>query len=260
MYCLRLFGANFSLSLRRSLAFRTNLVFEFFVSVTGIGAGLLALGLVFEQTSSLGGWTRGESIVLLGTFQIVSGLLWTFIEPNLGWFQNQITDGKLDDILLQPAPSLFMATLGTCSPLSLSQVITGAIVLGIGVNDLDHAVGGGDVLAWFALVAIGFTLTWAARVVLASLAFWAPGLSQDVMFGALWQFGRYPVSIYRQPIRFTLTFVLPLAFVATLPARALTRGVEPIVLAAAILVGPMAIALVSRMWHAGLRRYTSATS
>lgn len=260
MHCLRLFGANISLSLRRSLAFRVNLVFELFVSVIGMGAGLIALSLVFEQTSSLGGWSRGESIVLLGTFQIVSGLLSTFIEPNLGWFQNQMTAGKLDDILLQPVPSLFLASLGMCSPLALSQAATGAIVLVIGVNDLDHAIRGSDVLAWLALLAIGTILTWAARVVLASLAFWAPGLSQDVMFGALWQFGRYPVSIYRQPIRFTLTYVLPLAFVATLPARALTRGVEPIVLGFAILIGPIAIGLVTVIWQAGLRRYTSATS
>jgi ABC-2 type transport system permease protein len=120
------------------------------------------------------------------------------------WFQNQITAGKLDDILLQPVPSLFLASLGRCSPLALSQVATGAIVLVIGVNDLDHAISGGDVLAWLALLANEAIVTWAARVVMASLAFWAPGLSQDVLFGVLWQFGRYPVSIYRQPIRFTL--------------------------------------------------------
>jgi len=260
MHCLRLFGASISLSLRRSLAFRVNLVFEFFVSVIGVGAGVLALGLVFEQTSTLGGWTRGESIVLLGTYQVVTGLLWTFIEPNVAWFQNQVTAGKLDDILLQPVPSLFMATLGTCAPRALYQVVTGAVVLMLGVGDLGYAVNAGDALAWLALVAVGVAITWAARVTLASLAFWAPGLSQDVMFGAVWQFGRYPVSIYCQPIRFTLTFVLPLAFVATLPARALTRGIEPAIFLAAVVAGAAAIAVVSRIWQAGLRRYTSATS
>jgi ABC-2 type transport system permease protein len=260
MRSLRLFGAIFSLSLRRSLAFRTNLVFEFLVSVIGIAAGLAALSLVFEQTSSLGGWSRGEAIVLLGTYQIVSGILWTFIEPNVAWFQNQVTAGKLDDILLQPAPSIFMASLGSCSPLALSQVITGGVVLAIGLREIDNPPGPDNVAAWLAMVAVGIALTWSSRVLLASLAFWAPALSQDVLYGALWQLGRYPVSIYRQPIRFALTFVLPVAFVATLPAHVLTRELEPVLIAAGLAVACAAMLGVWMVWNAGLRRYTSATS
>lgn len=260
MHCVRLFGAIFSLSLRRSLAFRMNFVFELAVSVLGIGAALAALALVFEQTSSLGGWSRGEAIVLLGTYQIVSGVLWTFIEPNVAWFQNQVTAGRLDDILLQPAPSIFLASLGSCSPLALSQVITGGVVLAVGQRDLGTFPNGVAVLAWLLLVMVGIALTWASRVFVASVAFWAPGLSQDVLYSALWQFGRYPVSIYRQPIRFALTWIVPLALVATLPARMLTDGPEAVPLVAGPIAAFGAVILVSRVWRAGLRRYTSATS
>jgi ABC-2 type transport system permease protein len=260
MRCVRRFGAIFSLSLRRSLTFRLNLVFELVVSVLGIGAGLAALALVFEQTSSLGGWSRGEAIVLLGTYQIVSGVLWTFIEPNVAWFQNQVTAGKLDDILLQPAPSIFLASLGSCSPLSLSQVITGGIVLAVGLRDLGNSPGGVEVVAWLVLLVVGIALTWASRVLVASLAFWAPALSQDVLYSALWQFGRYPVSIYRQPIRFALTWIVPLALVATLPARMLTHGPDPVPLVAGPLAAIGVVVVVNVVWRAGLRRYTSATS
>lgn len=260
MHMLRIFAMAVSLSLRRMLAFRANLVFEALVSVVGIAAGLAALLLVFEQTGSLGGWSRGEAIVLLGTYQIVSGILWTFIEPNLAWFQNQVTAGKLDDILLQPVPSIFMASLGTCSPLALAQVITGGVVLAIGVGGLEHTPGAHNVAAWLAMLAVGIALTWSSRVLLASLAFWGPNLSQDVLYGALWQLGRYPVSIYRQPIRFTLTFVLPVAYVATLPARVLTRDPEPVLIGAGLAFAGAAMLGVWLVWNAGLRRYTSATS
>jgi ABC-2 type transport system permease protein len=81
-----------------------------------------------------------------------------------------------------------------------------------------------------------------------------------VLYGALWQLGRYPVSIYRQPIRFALTFVLPVAFVATLPARVLTRDLEPVLIAAGLTVACAAMLGVWIVWNAGLRRYTSATS
>src|SRR3954470_24270277 len=82
----------------------------------------------------------------------------------------------------------------------------------------------------------------------------------DVRRPPLWQFGRYLVSMYRQPLRFVLTYVLPVAFISTVPALALTRGASLILIVVGLTVGGGAIALVALVWQAGLKRYTSATS
>jgi ABC-2 type transport system permease protein len=66
--------------------------------------------------------------------------------------------------------------------------------------------------------------------------------------------------MYRQPFRFVLTYVLPVAFISTVPARALTRGAGPALIAAGLAIGIGAIALVGLVWKAALKRYTSATS
>ena len=84
MKLLRLFGASFSLSLRQQLAFRVDLLFSLFVTATGIASGIAALGIVYARTETLGGWARGEAIVLLGTFQLLSIALNTFVAPNRG--------------------------------------------------------------------------------------------------------------------------------------------------------------------------------
>ena len=260
MRLLRLFGAIFSLSLRRELAFRANLVFEMLMTATGIASGLAALGIVYTQTDTLGGWSLGESILLLGTYQIVSGMLSTFVEPNVLWFSGQVKSGKLDDILLKPVPSIFLASLGTCAPLGLSRVAMGVVVLGIGLRELGAVLTLGGVLGWLLMLAAGLAVTWASRVLLACIAFWTPGMDLDVMYSAFWQFGRYPVSIYRQPLRFVLTYLLPVAFIATIPARVLTHGARPVLLLAGPAVGIGAVLVVGLCWNAGLRRYTSATS
>jgi ABC-2 type transport system permease protein len=259
MRLLRLFGAIFSLSLRRELAFRANLLFQLLMTIIGIVAGLATLEIIYTQTSTLGGWNQGEAIVLLGTFQIVSGFLSTFIEPNIVWFAGQVKDGRLDNILLQPVPSIFMVSLGTCAPLGLSQVVVGIIVVVIGLHAQGTLPAWWNLLAWLILLTDGIAITWASRVLLASLAFWAP-VELDVLYGALWQFGRYPVSIYRQPLRFLLSYVLPVAFISTLPASALTRGVSPLQIIAGVVAGVVAIIIVQLVWRIGLRRYTSATS
>lgn len=116
MRLLQLFAAVFSVSLRRELAFRANLLFQALTTGVGSAAALAALGLVYTRTDTLGGWSLGEAIVLLGTYQIVSGVLATFVEPNVQWFAEQVTSGKFDELLLKPVPSVFLASLGACAP------------------------------------------------------------------------------------------------------------------------------------------------
>lgn len=260
MKLLGLFAAVFSLSLRRELTFRADLLFRVLASAVAAAAGLAALGLVYTRTETLGGWRLGEAIVLLGTYQIASGVLATFIEPNLVWFGNQVTSGKLDEVLLKPVSALFLVSLGSVSPLGLTEVATGALVLGMGLCEAGIAPTAWGVAAWLVLLAVALLVTWASRVLVASVALWAPGASLDVVYGAVWQFGRYPVSLYRQPARFVLTWLLPVAFVATVPAAALTRGASPGLLLGALCVALGAVVVVSAVWGAGLRRYTSATS
>ncbi len=260
MRLLRLFGATFSISLRRQLAFRADLAFQALTTVIGVASGLAALGIVYTQTRSLGGWGLGEAVVLLGTYQIVSGVLATFIEPNVVWFAGQVTSGKLDDVLLKPVPSIFLASLGSCAPLGLTQVAMGLAVVGAGLREMDAIPRAYNLFGWLVMLSAGIAITWASRVLLASLAFWAPAMELDVVYGAVWQFGRYPVSVYPQPVRFALTWVLPVAFVSTLPAQALVRGVGPALLLLGTAIGAASLLVVQLVWSAGLRRYTSATS
>lgn len=110
------------------------------------------------------------------------------------------------------------------------------------------------------MVTVGIVITWALRMLLASLAFWAPSVELDVLYQALWQCGQYPVSIYRQPIRFALTYILPAAFISTIPASMLIHGTDLLQIATGLIVGTGAAIVVQLVWNAGLRRYTSATS
>jgi ABC-2 type transport system permease protein len=257
---VRLFVGGFSISLRRELAYRANLLFQVLLTGVGIASGLAVLGIVYSRTETLAGWSLAEAIVLFGTYGIVSGMLATFIEPNMAWFTTQVKSGKLDDVLLKPVPSIFLSSLGTCAPLGLSEVVLGVVVLGMGIHELRSIPTMWGAIGWLLMLAVAIVITWASRVLLASLVFWAPHVELDVLYRALWQFGRSPVSIYQQPIRSILTYVVPIAFISTIPASALTRGARPELLLIGLAIGITAIVLVRRIWDLGLKRYTSATS
>lgn len=252
-----LFGVLFSLSVRRAVAFRADLLFELLVTIVGAGASVAALLVVYTRTDRLGGWGPGEAIALLGTFQVVSGLRSTFVEPNLQFFGEQVKSGRLDAILLQPAPSILLASLGSCAPTAFIQVGLGVGIAVTGAAQADLMVTAGGVAAWLVLVLAATVVMWATRVVVASVVFWAFGLSLDVLYDALWQFGRYPVQVYRSGLQVVFTYVVPVSLIATVPVQAL-RGEALVVVPVIVAVGTSTAAWW--VWRRGLRRYTSATS
>lgn len=109
-------------------------------------------------------------------------------------------------------------------------------------------VAGGLILyaLWFLIAAtsIWFVKTWNATEVLR----------------ALLASGRYPVSAYPPALRLVFTFVLPVAFLTTVPAQLLLgQALLPMVLLGVVLaVGFFAGARA--FWLYALRHYTSASS
>jgi ABC-2 type transport system permease protein len=258
---LRLVGVGFSMALRRSVAFRINLAFDVLLAFTGLGTAVAAVLIVFTRADSLAGWTKAEFLVLIGTYQLITGLRGTFIDPNLSWFpETGIRNGKLDGYLLQPASSLFLASLSLSAPMALIQLVLGVGVLGWGIGTASHPPSVGGVLSWLVLVAAGLVVTWALSVLLACLAFWAPKLQLDVFFHSAWQLGRYPTDVFARPIRVVLTYVFPMALIASVPSAALLRGPKLGVLAGGVIAAGGAAVLAGLAWRAGLRRYTGATS
>ena len=81
-----------------------------------------------------------------------------------------------------------------------------------------------------------------------------------MFFSGLWHLGRYPVDVYTPFIRGALTYVIPVAFVSTFPALALTRGADTSVIAGGLAAAIASVAVVIAVWSAGIRRYRSATS
>jgi ABC-2 type transport system permease protein len=259
MWLFKLLLGIVAISIQRELAHRANLLFEALLALFSTAAGLLALRIVYTQAEALAGWRLEEAIVLLGMYQLVSGLLATFVEPNLAWFAGKVIGGELDDLLLKPVPSLLMASLGGCQPWALLQVALGILIVGAAMP-LETQITATNALSALLLLLAGAVIAWATRVLLASLAFWAPGVEPTVLYSAFWQLGRYPVDIYHPIVRGLLIYLVPVAFVGSIPARVLTRGADPALLALGLAAALGAVLLAQAAWRLGLRRYTSATS
>ncbi|HTP00564.1 MAG TPA: ABC-2 family transporter protein, partial [Anaerolineales bacterium] len=61
-------------------------------------------------------------------------------------------------------------------------------------------------------------------------------------------------------LRFSLTFVVPVAFATTMPAEALTGRITLPVLAGAVALAALLAALSRIVWRIGVRHYSGASA
>src|SRR5207253_2054554 len=107
------------------------------------------------------------------------------------------------------------------------------------------------------LTAVGLSLgaaavvVYAIWVVLMSLAFWFVSVENiAVLFDAVYEGARYPVSAYPGALRFLFVYLIPIAWTTTIPASALTGRLRPEIALAAALVAALAFALARALWRA----------
>src|SRR3989440_9473035 len=93
-----------------------------------------------------------------------------------------------------------------------------------------------------------------------SLAFWFVSVENlSVLFDAVYEGARYPVSAYPGALRFVFVYLIPIAWTTTIPASTLTGRLEPGYALVAAAVAGVAFALTRLLWRTALKRYSGAS-
>ena len=80
------------------------------------------------------------------------------------------------------------------------------------------------------------------------------------LFDGIFQTGRWPVGIYPGWLRYSVTFLVPIAFAVTVPAQAVTSRLQWQTLALAALFAVVLLGFTRWFWRFGLRNYTGASA
>jgi ABC-2 type transport system permease protein len=249
-------------SAQNEAAYRVNLVVNVLLAVVGVGASLGGVLVLYSHTDTIRGWTLTETLALLGVFAVMNGLVNSFIGPNLDGFAEQVRLGTLDFTLLKPASSQFLVSFRQCNLWGLTDVALGLGVIGYALlSGFGRGVGPLELAAFAVTAASGTAIVYALWLSFGVVAFWTVKIdNMTTILRAFFSMGRFPVDMYPTWLGRLLTYVLPVAFVTTVPVQALSGRAAPLTLGASVLVAPAALWLSARLWRFGLSRYTSASS
>ncbi|MEH2064839.1 MAG: ABC transporter permease [Nostoc sp.] len=253
---LRLF---WSAAIAAELEYRVNFFITTLSSLGNLAGSLFGLFLFYRTGYTFSGWSWEAALVVLGIFTILQGFSTTFLASNLNRIVRHVQEGTLDFILLKPIRSQFWLSTHTFSPWGLPDLIFGSIIIGYAGKRLGVGIDGyllGALPLLFSLVILyslwfmlGATSIWFVKIYNAT----------EVLRGLL-EAGRYPIAAYPTAYRFFFTFIMPVAFLTTVPAQALLGRSEISWFIGAAILAVVLFLASTWFWRFALRFYTSASS
>lgn len=256
----RVVAALVRLNVAEELQYRANFVASLLGTLFWIGTALLTLGLFFRHTTRLGGWEFWEVVVLLGVFNALTGVIEAVLRPGIGQLASEVKSGALDLVLARPVDAQLLVSFRQLDLWRFTDVLFGLGLAGYALVRLHHAPTLWQLLAFLVALIAAVLVVYAIWVALMSLAFWFVSVENlSVLFDAVYEGARYPVTAYPGALRFVFVYLLPIAWTTTIPASALTGRLRPAIALGAAAVGATAFLLTRALWRIALRRYTGAS-
>jgi ABC-2 type transport system permease protein len=261
MHGLRLAFNYLRIGVLNEFQYRANFYIQILQTFIALATGLIGLNLVFSQTDQLGGWSKPELLAVMGVFITMGGVIRSAIQPNMERLMEEIREGTLDYALTKPADAQLLVSVREFRLWQLVDVVTGLVVLGVALAQLNGLIGIWAVLGFLSALLMGAMMIYSFWLIVTSTAFWFVRVNEIAnLFEGLYAAGRWPVDIYPNWLRYGLTFLVPVAFAVTIPAQALTGRLSLQIWLGALALTIFFFIVARGIWRIGLKNYSGASA
>ncbi len=116
-------------------------------------------------------------------------------------------------------------------------------------------------LGFLLLAASGSLIRYSLWIVMIAATFWFTKFDNNVtILQALLDTGRYPSTVYPYWLRVIITFIVPIAVATTIPLQALRGELGPLQILLFLAISALSFWVASRVWKAGVKKYSGASS
>ena len=258
-----IYGVMFRNSLIREMSFKLNFLLWMLVEVLWFLGQIVFIEVVFAYVGVIGGWSKWEVVLLIGTHQLIGQLFQALFYMNLANLPELIRTGRMDFMLLLPVDTQFVVSLKQFGMDNVVNALVGAGVVLFSLWKLSIVPTAAQILLYLVAVCCGILIHYGIMLVFAASSFWMIR-SQGLIYGyySLFNIGRYPDTIYRGAFKLVFSWMVPVIIVANIPSRLLIHAAEnPWPIMVQLVTATLFIIGATRlMWNAALRHYSSASS
>jgi ABC-2 type transport system permease protein len=211
-----------------------------------------------KGVNSLAGYSLNQTLFFFLTFNIID-VISQFLFREAYRFRPLIVSGDFDLIMTKPMSALFRVLMGgsdfidflTIPPLIFALFYVGRMLHPTTVQLLFYLL----LLINGLLIATAFYIT--------VLAFGIITLEIDhtiMIYRDITNLGRFPIEIYKEPLKGILTYIIPVGIMISLPVKAIIGMVTFKGVLLSFAIGFFVIFISLKFWNFALTKYTSASS
>jgi len=229
-----------------------------FGKVFRFGFFVLFIYFLVKGAGSLAGYSVNQTIFFFLTFNIVD-VISQFIFREVYRFRPLLVSGDMDLVLAKPLSPLFRVLMGGADIIDL-VTIPPLIVATIYVAGLLNPTVFQSIL-YLVLIINSLFIATAFHIAVLALGIMTMEIDHTIMiYRDIVNLGRFPVDIYKEPLRGILTFLIPVGIMISVPAKSLMGLVLPQVALGSFVLGIILLYLSVSFWNHALKFYSSASS
>lgn len=243
---------------------------SFFVS--RVGAVLFLIGkiirfiffaffLIFlvKKTKVLAGYDLWQVLAFYLTFNFIDATTQMFFRE-VYRFRQKIVSGNFDLVLLKPVNSLFTSLFGWTDILDFVTLVPFIVFISFVMTKIP-GITVLSIVFYLLLVLNALVIACSFHIIVLALAVLTTEIDHAIMiYRDFTGMGKIPVSIYQEPLRSFITFVIPVGIMMSYPVEALIGVLSFAGVVIAFVVSFSLLGVSLMFWNYALRFYTSASS
>lgn len=246
-------------SIQTSAASKATIIFFIFGKLLRFGLFLGFILLLHGKTRAMGGYTLWAVILFFTTFNFVDTASQLFFRE-VYRFRPNMMQGTFDFYLLKPFSPLFRCLLGGMDILDVPLLLISFLSIVFAGYMVGHTTVIQSVL-FLLLLINALVLAAAFHIFILCIGILSTTVDQLLwVYRDITIFGRVPITVYQEPIRSFMTFVIPVGIMIAFPAQALLGMLTPFTIFLAFFIGIVLFLGSLRLWQYSLKQYTSVSS
>lgn len=243
------------------LEFRSNIALKIFNDFIWYSVQISVFEVLYLHTAQISGWNLGKIKVFLGCLFLSDTINMIFYHENLEQLSERVRKGELDLILAKPVSAQFMLSMYRLNPSYLFNFFFCFSWLVYSLYTETKQISLIILLKVLFLIFCSNAIMYSLRFMVSATAV-ALGRAENLaqIWYALFRMSLRPDFVYPPWLRYILLFIIPLAFVASVPSHIILGVRSDLWLVIALGLAILFLTLSSLYWRWIIRKYSSASS
>ncbi|MBI4099841.1 ABC-2 family transporter protein [Candidatus Microgenomates bacterium] len=261
MKYLKFYLLAFKMALMEQMGFRANFLMWAFVHSLSLLSYFFFFKIVFSQVAQINGWGFNQTLLVLGTGELITGIGSLTFFPFMYDFSRDIARGTFDFKLTKPIDPHFHVAFRYPDIEDMTTIPIAILLIWYAVSNMQIQNLGLNLVGFFILVTSSLIILFSLLTLFESLAFKYVRVEKARdLFWSIANLTRYPAkSIHNSSIIITV-FLLPVALISSVPAEVLFGKLDWPWILGSISLAASSLIVSRSIFQKSLRFYTSASS